>query len=128
MALSTRLLLRICAIAGWLLRALGWPTLRVQVVRDADAGDPRDEPRRRIICLWHEDLIVGLVPFMQSNLKVLVSQSKDGEFISRVVEALGFSTVRGSSKRGGAQALREMLRTVDENCIAIMADGPKGPP
>lgn len=127
MALSTRILLRVFAIAGWLLRNIGGPTLRIQVVRDVDAADPRDEPRRRILSLWHEDLLVGLVPFMRSNLKVLVSQSKDGEFISKVVEALGCSTVRGSSKRGGAQALREMLRVIDENCIAIMADGPKGP-
>lgn len=127
MAFSRGFLIRAIGFGGWLVRAVWWPWLRVQIVCDAAASDPRVEPRRRILCLWHENLLVGLLPFTKCNLKVLVSQSKDGEAITSIIEALGFSTVRGSSQRGGAQAVREMLRAIDDNCIAITPDGPKGP-
>jgi lysophospholipid acyltransferase (LPLAT)-like uncharacterized protein len=104
-----------------------WRSQRVAIVCADPASDPRAHSSRRILSMWHEDLMIGCVAFRESNLKVLVSHSKDGDFITPTIEGLGFSTIRGSSKRGGAQALREMIREVRANCIAIMPDGPKGP-
>jgi lysophospholipid acyltransferase (LPLAT)-like uncharacterized protein len=104
-----------------------WGSQRVVIICADPAVDPRAHASGLILSMWHEDLMTGCVAFRESNLKALVSHSNDGEYITRIIERIGFSTIRGSSKRGGAQAMREMIREVQENCIAIMPDGPKGP-
>jgi lysophospholipid acyltransferase (LPLAT)-like uncharacterized protein len=104
-----------------------WSSMRIVIVCADPAYDPRVHTSRLILSMWHEDLMTGCLAFRDSNLKALVSHSNDGDHITRTIEGIGFSTIRGSSKRGGAQAMREMIRQVQENCIAIMPDGPKGP-
>ena len=59
---------------------------------------------------------------------VLVSQSKDGEYISQVIHRLGMGTVRGSSSRGGVRALLQMAKLGrDGHSLAVTPDGPRGP-
>lgn len=59
----------------------------------------------------------------------MVSQSKDGDFISKIGQKIGWIPVRGSSTRGGKEALRVMIQGVSENRIAgHIVDGPTGPP
>ena len=60
----------------------------------------------------------------------MCSKSVDGEAMSRIEQALGYQVVRGSSGRGGFEALVEMIRTVRKDpglspCIAV--DGSVGP-
>src|SRR5215217_5750323 len=52
---------------------------------------------------------------------------RDGEIMTQIVSRLGFTTVRGSSTRGGARALREMRHRADRGHLCITPDGPKGP-
>ena len=64
------------------------------------------------------------------KLNVLVSRSKDGEMIARVIEHMGFKTIRGSKgKKGAVEASMQMITALHngEDC-AMMVDGPKGPP
>lgn len=61
---------------------------------------------------------------------LMCSQSRDGEFMSRVEEGMGFRVVRGSSGGGGARALVQMIKAQREDpklssCLAI--DGSRGP-
>jgi hypothetical protein len=59
---------------------------------------------------------------------VPVSRSRDGEWTARLFARLGAETVRGSSSRGGATALRGLVRAArDGKDLAITPDGPKGP-
>ena len=63
------------------------------------------------------------------NVAVIVSQHRDGEIISRMVEGIGYRTIRGSSTRGGLEALHEFTRAASEgHSLAITTDGPQGPP
>jgi lysophospholipid acyltransferase (LPLAT)-like uncharacterized protein len=63
------------------------------------------------------------------NIAVIVSQHRDGEIISRMVEGIGYRTIRGSSTRGGSEALHEFARAASEgHSLAITTDGPQGPP
>jgi lysophospholipid acyltransferase (LPLAT)-like uncharacterized protein len=60
----------------------------------------------------------------------MCSQSLDGDAMARVEERLGFEVVRGSSGRGGLQAIVDMIDRVQESpglnaCLAI--DGSRGP-
>jgi len=80
-------------------------------------------------CFWHGRMIM-----MSSNwhpdrpLHMLISSHPDGKFIARVVRLLGFKTLEGSTRRGGADALRAMLRTLKNGgSIGITPDGPHGP-
>ncbi len=59
---------------------------------------------------------------------VLISESRDGEIITRIVERMGFVAVRGSSTRGGERAVAELARLARSGKdLAITPDGPKGP-
>ena len=89
--------------------------------------------KRVIFALWHHDqLCLDGIP-NRENLNILISKSIDGEIIARVVERMGFKTVRGSQNKwwkdkGGKEATFELISRLNkgEN-IAITVDGPSGP-
>jgi lysophospholipid acyltransferase (LPLAT)-like uncharacterized protein len=60
---------------------------------------------------------------------VMVSRSWDGEIIDRSIRRLGYDTTRGSSSRGGKEALAEMIERVKEKnyCSGLAVDAPRGP-
>ncbi len=58
----------------------------------------------------------------------MISQSRDGELISKIVSCLGIYPVRGSSSKGGRQALKEIKKLIHEGYKAAhIVDGPTGP-
>ena len=81
-----------------------------------------------VIAHWHGDEL-GLVHLVKRyNSACIVSTSKDGNIMSRVIELLGATTTRGSSTRKGAQALKGLLRLSKKGYRPTFAvDGPKGP-
>ena len=109
------------------LRALG-VTWRVESVGE----DPRAQtPWPPILAaLWHEDVLVSATVFRDSGGRLPVSHSRDGEHIAAVMHHLGFGDPpRGSSSRGGSAALRGIVRAVHQgDPVALLVDGPKGPP
>ena len=90
--------------------------------------------KRVIFALWHHDqLCLDGIP-NRDKLNILISKSIDGEIIARVVERMGFKTVRGSQNKlwkdkGGKEATFELISRLNngEN-IAVTVDGPSGPP
>lgn len=60
---------------------------------------------------------------------IMVSRSWDGELIDRSIRRMGFDTTRGSSSRGGKEALQEMIELANERnyCTGIAVDAPRGP-
>ena len=77
---------------------------------------------------WHGDELglIHLAP--RYRLATITSTSKDGEMMNTVLHMLGAKTSRGSSTRGGASALKGLLRLAKagRNC-SFAVDGPKGP-
>jgi lysophospholipid acyltransferase (LPLAT)-like uncharacterized protein len=59
----------------------------------------------------------------------MVSRSWDGELIDRCIRRWGYETARGSSSRGGKEALQEMLERIKEKnyCSGLAVDAPRGP-
>ena len=80
-----------------------------------------------IFMFWHRDQIPLTLLNMNRKIGVLVSQSKDGELIAGPISKLGYVPVRGSSTRGGTQALRGLIAHLKSASIAITPDGPRGP-
>lgn len=82
---------------------------------------------RYIYAFWHESILVPAMAYGHRNIKILISQHADGEFIAQVVRHLGFTAARGSTTRGGAAALRQMIAGSQRSHLAITPDGPRGP-
>ena len=90
------------------------------------------DPRKRgnaIFVLWHQKVLAFAYTHAHFGGRVLISQSRDGEIIARVAARLGFLPIRGSSRRGGGEAVRALLMEADSRCdFGITPDGPVGPP
>ncbi len=80
-----------------------------------------------VFMIWHRDQIPLTLLNKNKNIGVLVSQSKDGQLIAGPISKLGYVPVRGSSTRGGTQALRGLINHLKSSSIAITPDGPRGP-
>lgn len=80
------------------------------------------------IASWHQNCFAGILAHSHQGIALLVSKSFDGEIVSRVARCLGLVTVRGSSKKGGNEALNVLIERTKEGLrSAITIDGPKGP-
>ena len=106
-------------------------TWRVRMVSPAP-----EHPAPIIFCLWHNRLALCMKAYNKFGVKfwpspglaALISASKDGALLSRVLSFFGVTAVRGSSSRRGRQALLELTTQLQQGCnVAITPDGPKGP-
>lgn len=82
-----------------------------------------------MLSLWHDELFALMHVRRSLRIVTVVSQSKDGEYLARLLQALGLITARGSSSRGGLAALLRASRLMREQqyngCLTV--DGPRGP-
>lgn len=87
--------------------------------------------RRLVYTIWHDELfpLVWYAAHKKFRVGAMVSQSRDGELIARVIESLGMPTIRGSSSRGGVKALVSAIRLIERqgHDVVITVDGPRGP-
>lgn len=115
------------ALGPWLLRALGrsWRAQREGVEHFEALGEDGQRP---VYCMWHQNVSAGSAVHRGEQLSVLVSSHRDGEIIARSIHVMGYRTVRGSTSRGGARALRELLHQADPDWgLVLTPDGPRGP-
>lgn len=82
-----------------------------------------------VAAFWHDELFPLIPLHRDQGVVAVVSQSRDGEFLSRVMSRFGFKLARGSSRRGGTTALvaarREMRQKGAD--VVFTVDGPRGP-
>lgn len=105
-------------------------TYRIQFrgLEHRDAARAAHQQGSYCIALWHEYLLAGILAHAGQKMAPLASLSKDGEIVTRVMERLGYNTVRGSSNRGGPQARDELSEKTNAGWFtAITVDGPRGP-
>jgi len=103
-------------------------TVRLRFHGDAPVRAFEREGRHFILAFWHRHLLLMRYAYRGPKMSVLVSRSRDGELIARVMERLGISTSRGSTSRGGAAGLRDLLRRARDGWdLAVTPDGPRGP-
>lgn len=81
-----------------------------------------------VASFWHYTILFIFYNMRKDSAVAMVSASKDGEYISRIANRLGYETVRGSRKKGGLQAIKSLIRHMKEGRnAAIVADGSQGP-
>jgi lysophospholipid acyltransferase (LPLAT)-like uncharacterized protein len=98
-------------------------------ILDEDQLHPlRQEGRGVILSFWHEQLFLMILGYHGPGGRVLISGSRDGELIARTMACFGMGAVRGSSRRGGKAAFRELVQLGREPLdLVFTPDGPKGP-
>ena len=81
-----------------------------------------------IYAFWHNRQIILPVIRKNESIHCLISSSRDGEYIARVAGLFGKTAIRGSTTRGGFEAMKQMMRVLKSGGIAaITPDGPVGP-
>lgn len=101
-------------------------TLRISFQND-DAFENLNK-KGCIIAFWHGDMLIPWFIHRNKNVTALVSTSKDGGLLVKILNKWKYNVIRGSSNKGGKEALLEMIEIAKLNkTIAITPDGPKGP-
>lgn len=84
-----------------------------------------------LLCAWHQQFFSAIRHFRvyaKYNPGLMISQSKDGDLISGVANRTGWHTPRGSSSRGGKEAMGNMIAHLKKYGFgAHILDGPTGP-
>ncbi len=118
-------------IAAFILRLL---LLSYRLVRIEGAELEKEALKKSggkaVYCSWHQRLAFHPRYLSKKGVTVMVSQSRDGEFAARLINALGLGDVRGSSTRGGMAALVKLTQKIikGETNGGMVVDGPLGPP
>jgi lysophospholipid acyltransferase (LPLAT)-like uncharacterized protein len=81
-----------------------------------------------LFALWHGRMFLPIDAHRNEGIVTMASQSTDGDIIARWLEKNGYTVTRGSSTRGGSEALRRMVQQVRSgHNVALTVDGPQGP-
>lgn len=114
----------IAPLAGGLYRVWNATLRAEQINRDSTTGHDV-----LVFSMWHDELFAAPTLRGDWNITTIVSRSRDGEYMARVLRSVGIETARGSSSRGGMAALLQIARDMRERrrhaCVTI--DGPRGP-
>jgi lysophospholipid acyltransferase (LPLAT)-like uncharacterized protein len=113
--------------AGFLAIRLIGPTIRLAVSFE-DGAPAALEARPMILAFWHSCIFPATYVWRRRQIRVLSSDSFDGEWTGRIIRKFGFVKVRGSSSRGAVRALLGMRRELEQGwTVAFTIDGPRGP-
>ena len=116
-------------VLGSIVIRLLFGTMRIKEIPDGYSQNLECQGKHAIYAFWHAHMLLPAYVGRQRNVRVLISQHRDGEYIAQIVQRLGYGVARGSTTRGGAKALLKMIKKIKEESIslAITPDGPKGP-
>lgn len=88
-----------------------------------------------VVAFWHDEMLplwslfARLQKKIQGSMRLsaLTSLSKDGDILAHTLSDWGYDVVRGSSSKGGKEALEQMVALTQQSCMLITPDGPRGP-
>ncbi|MFZ4439927.1 MAG: lysophospholipid acyltransferase family protein [Syntrophales bacterium] len=117
-------------IAHWILRLYLF-MVRIRIFREEELFAHLHRGGKGIIAVWHQRIFLVISyaqRFKDFTPVAMISKSRDGDLIADVARRLNFHPVRGSSSRGGREALAEMVAQLSTHPLAVHAvDGPQGP-
>jgi len=104
-------------------------TYRYRLVATQNERQVLDSYGSVVYASWHQRFFAGIAFFAtRKPIAIMISQSRDGEMIARVVDILGWQSVRGSSSKGGVQALKKIRALAGQGFrFGHIVDGPQGP-
>jgi lysophospholipid acyltransferase (LPLAT)-like uncharacterized protein len=106
-------------------------TFRYTIEHENDWMDYLKQGGNVLLCVWHQQFFTAIRRFKMYgvyNPPLMISKSSDGTIISGVAKRSGWNPIRGSSSRGGAEALKAMIENFKVSHLAAhIVDGPRGP-
>ena len=122
-----RILLWIIEWAGYFVVCLLCSTMKFAV--SWEDGSPKSFAERPFVySFWHNCMIPAMYWCRDLNVRVMSSDSFDGEYTGRIMQKFGFVKVRGSSSKGAIRALLGLRRALGDGwTVAFTIDGPRGP-
>jgi lysophospholipid acyltransferase (LPLAT)-like uncharacterized protein len=82
-----------------------------------------------VLLCWHDALLPVMWHHRDRGIAALISEARDGQYLAAFAASLGYGLIRGSSTRGGRQALLGAIRALRKGTpVGITPDGPRGPP
>ena len=110
-------------------KTLGPPAIKTLAAtwRFRESGLERWKPPF-IFVLWHSRILPLLALHKREGIVLLVSRHRDGEYLADLAQGWGYSSVRGSTQRGGEVGLLGIVRALQGGAVVAMTpDGPRGP-
>jgi lysophospholipid acyltransferase (LPLAT)-like uncharacterized protein len=106
-------------------------TIRKTILREDHVISALENNQKVVIAILHQRMF-GVIDYAKRfgrfSLAAMISQSRDGDLIATVVSRLNFHPIRGSSSRGGREALDAVVEYLADHPAAVHAvDGPRGP-
>lgn len=125
---SQRLIRLLARVAAGVFRLL-FATTRIEILASRPGISPYEDSgaQKYLYCIWHDSILGPIFGGRCVQMAALVSRHGDGSYVADALECVGITPIRGSSSRGGAAALREMLDAARQMDISIATDGPRGP-
>jgi lysophospholipid acyltransferase (LPLAT)-like uncharacterized protein len=118
------LLTQLLGLSTALLRA----TLRVEQLNSQYYAELRARRVPILFAGWHGRMFLPIDALRHQGIVTMASKSRDGNLVARWLENNGYLVTRGSTSRGGSEALRRMVRLVRlGHSGALTVDGPRGP-
>lgn len=95
---------------------------------DAPYRALRASGRPVVLLIWHGKIFVVPYFFRKRGILALVSPSKDGEFVAKLMDGWGYKLIRGSGSHPMKTAWIEMIKELNAGGeVMIIPDGPRGP-
>lgn len=88
-----------------------------------------DSKRPFLVCFWHGRLFMLACAWQwKTPFVMLLSAHRDGQLISDTVAYFGIQSIKGSTQKGGTEAVRSIIKTLKSgSVVGITPDGPRGP-
>ncbi len=103
-------------------------TLRITLTNKKVIDDLEKDGNNYVLAFWHGTMLLPWYINRKKNFAALISKSKDGELLAKILKHWKYEVVRGSSSTGGNVALGIMVDYArNKSSIAITPDGPRGP-
>jgi len=114
-------------LAAWGIKLLG-KTMSWSTVGEEKVDTLMSQGTPIIIAFWHGRQLMMPLVYRGKAASILISQHRDGEIIANIMKQFDFGAVRGSSSRGGMQALRKLVSVGRQGKdLVVTPDGPRGP-
>ncbi|MEE9429619.1 MAG: lysophospholipid acyltransferase family protein [Melioribacteraceae bacterium] len=103
-------------------------TLRITEVKNKELENLEQENKNYVLAFWHGTMLLPWYIKRNKNFYTIISKSKDGEILTRVLNNWNYNVERGSSSKGGSEVLDILVeKAKGGNSISITPDGPRGP-
>ena len=103
-------------------------TTSVIIKENPQAAALEAQGKNFIYAAWHCQQLMLIYIHRGKRACALVSMSRDGEYAARILARFGYDVARGSTSKGGPQALLALIDKAQQGWHPVITpDGPRGP-